>query len=124
MIGEPMHVTLKEWNSTMCQLYQLSSEKWGIHYTLSSAIVTNQQLFEKHLCIQSVHNEKYKQFPLCYHKINTFRCQERINGIQGKTLVEWIAVCVKAPLGPKQLWTAKTIKPNALAIVKLHEGIS
>ena len=45
--------------------------------------ITNQELFEKRLCNQCSHYEKYGRFPLQreaithYRKINTFPCQKR-----------------------------------------------
>ena len=50
----------KKRNGAACPsyVYQLSSEKWSIHYTLLSAMFnllhssTNQELFETYLCYQ------------------------------------------------------------------------
>ena len=45
---------------------------------------TNQEVFEKHLCIKSSHYEKYGRFSryakeaiTCNHQINAFHCQQR-----------------------------------------------
>ena len=76
----------------MCPSYQLSSEKWSIYFTTLSAMfntlhsITNQELFENHLCDQSSHNEKYGHFLLWmetimhYRQINNFHCQQRWMG--------------------------------------------
>ena len=83
MTGEPMHTASKiEW----CRAPQLSlsSEKLSIHYAALLAMfnplynITNQELFEKHLCNQSSHYEKYGRFLLqrkavtCYRKSTPF----------------------------------------------------
>ena len=89
-----IHAYRKKW-CRVPQLYQLSSEKWSIHYALLSAMFnplhssTNQELIEKHLCNQNSHYEKYGRFLLwrevitCYHQIDTFRCQQRWLGHKG-----------------------------------------
>ena len=85
---QSMHTKRKK-RCRVPQLYQLSSEKCSIHYTSLSAMFnplhssTNQELFEKHLCNQSSHYEKYGRFLfqreaiMCYCQIDTFRCQQR-----------------------------------------------
>ena len=50
---------------------------------------TNQELFEKHLCYQNSHYDKYTRFPLrreaimCYPQIDIFHCQQRWMGHKG-----------------------------------------
>ena len=41
--------------------------------------ITNQELFENHLCYQNSHYDKYvgSEAIMCYHQIGTFRCQQR-----------------------------------------------
>jgi len=79
----------------LAPVYQLSSEKWSNQYTSLAAVLnplynsTNQQLFEKNLCYQSshyviMHNFCYKWRPSCaFHKINTFRDEQRWIGHKG-----------------------------------------
>ena len=68
--------------------YHLKSEASITHTSLPALLnplhcSTKQELFEKHLCNQNSHYEKYGRFPLrreaitCYHRIDTFRCQQR-----------------------------------------------
>ena len=70
MTSEPTHTAPKEGNGTTRPSYQLSSEKCSINYTSLLAMfnllrsITNQELFDKHLCNQSSHYEKYGQFSL------------------------------------------------------------
>jgi len=94
----------------------------------------NQKLFEKQLCNQSSHYEKYRQFPLhkgaitCYQLINTFAFSKdewNTKEDHEKCNVRSV-VCQKAPLRLKQCWTAKKIKLVALVVIELRlsEGIS
>ena len=70
MTSEPTHTASKEGSGTTCPSYQLSSEKCSINYTSLLAMfnllrsITNQELFDKHLCNQSSHYEKYGLFSL------------------------------------------------------------
>ena len=89
---QPVHT---ERNGAASQLYQLSSEKWSIHYASFLAMFNplhssmNQELLEKYVCNQNSHYDKYQQFPLrreaitCYRQIDTFRCQQRRMGHKG-----------------------------------------
>ena len=85
---------------------------WSIHFPSLSAMFnllhssTNQEVFEKHLCNQGSHYEKYGRFLLCkgsHHQFNTFHCQQR----QRRILVSpwrmhWMYCSMpKAPLGLK-----------------------
>jgi len=120
------------------QLYQLSSEKktlrcWlcSIHYTvlrINNCLKRN----------QSSHYENYGWFPLQMEAITCipqnwhFLWWAKMNGAQQRRVLvsPWRMHCMnsgiqKAPLGLKQCWTAKQIKPVSLAIVELRlsEGI-
>ena len=59
----------KKWCRTS-QLYQLSYEKWSIHYASLLTVFNplhnsmNQELFDKHLCYKNSRYEKYGRFPL------------------------------------------------------------
>ena len=87
MTGELTHTTSRERNGVARLSYQLSSEKYTL-YPLRFIVsyvqpITNQEMFEKHLCNQSSHYEKYGRFLLqreaitYYYQIDTFRCQQR-----------------------------------------------
>ena len=70
MTSESTHTASKEGNGTTCPSYQLLSEKCSINYTSLLAVfnllrsITNQELFDKHLCNQSSRYEKYGLFSL------------------------------------------------------------
>ena len=140
MTGKPTHTTSKERNGNARPSYQLSSEKWSIHYASLLAVfnslhnVMNQELFEKHLCNQSSHYKKYGRFPLwreaitCYCQIDTFCCQQRWMGHKGG---HWWMHCTycgvpKGTCPAEAMSNSEKIKPIALAIIKVHlsEGIS
>jgi len=98
---------------------------------------SNQELFEKHLCNQGSHYEKYRQFPL--HKgsqhVQTpnqcFSLSAKMNGTQRRTLVSPRRIHFTYCGMPKGTSLAEAtsnhekIKPIALAIIKLclTEGI-
>ena len=62
------HTASKERNGTIHPRHQLSPEKWSIHNASLSSMsnplhrITNQELFEKHLCNQSSHCENMDKF--------------------------------------------------------------
>ena len=68
----------KKWRCTPAPIIV----KYPLHFVVSHVqpvhSITNQELFEKHLCNRSSHYEKYRQFPLqreaitCYHLIDTY----------------------------------------------------
>ena len=82
--------------SWWCHALQISSEKWSIHYASLSAIFNlshssmNQQLFEKHLCNQSIHNEKYECVTCkrCHHvlPLNGHIKKDKCNKDTGKSM--------------------------------------
>ena len=102
---------------------------WSIHCPSLSAMFNslhssmNQEPFEKYLCNQGSHYEKYGRFPL--HKEShhlqplnqCFSLSAKINGTQGghwKVHGECIArstVCQKARLRLKRCWTVKKSSP-------------
>ena len=137
------HTYQKKWHHTP-QLYQLLSEKWRIHYASVLAMFnplysnTNRELFEKHLCNQSSHYEKYGWFPFrreAYHVLplnRHFSLSAKMNGTQRRTLVSpWrmhFMYC-SIPKGTSQdeaMLNSEKIKPVAVVIIELHlsEGIS
>ena len=94
MTGEPMHTTSEMVPCVPATVERLKSEVsimlfWQLCSTRPLHSISNQELFEKHLCNQNSHYEKYGQFLLqreaitCYHQINTFCCQQRLMGHKG-----------------------------------------
>ena len=119
---------------------------WSIHFHSLSSILnslhssTNQEVFEKHLCIKSSHYEKYGQLRISLHKGSHhvlppnwhFSLSAKINGTQRRTLVSpWRMTLYILQYAKRRLsgwsnveqWKIKLI---ALAVIKLRlsEGIS
>jgi len=107
---------------------------WSIHCSSLSAIFnllhysTNQELFEKHLCNQGSHYEKYrddfrytKKAIMCNYQINTFHYQQRWMEHKGghwlvpKECIGRTAVCQKAPLRLKRHQTVKKNQASNLS---------
>ena len=72
----------------------------------------NQELFEKHLCNQSSHYEKYRQFPFWKEAIIKLvpfavsKDKRNTKDDTGKSMKSTV-VCQKAPLGLKKTQTTK-----------------
>ena len=121
--------------------YQLSSEKWSIHYASLSAMfnplhsIMNQELFKNNLCNQSSLNEKVQMISITkgsHHVLPPnwhFLLSAEMNGTQRRTLVStWVMHCTYCNMhlsGQSNIEQWK-IKPVALAVIELHlfEGIS
>jgi len=92
----------------------------------------NQQLFEKLLCNQINHYERYGQFPLrkevitCYHQSDTFLLSVKMNGMHREDTGKSMKNALYVLWYVKDTSYAEVSKPVALAIVQLHwfEGIS
>ena len=112
-----MHTERKKW-CRVPQLYELSSEKWNIHYTLLSAMFNplhssaNQELFEKHYN-QNSHYENYGWFPeaiTCYRQNRHFLLSEKMNGTQRRTLVSpWRMHCTYCGMPKGTSWAKATL---------------
>jgi len=118
---------------------------WSIHCPPLSAMFNslhsslNQELFEKHLCNQGSHYEKYGRFPLRKGSIHVqppnqyFSLSAKMNGTQRRTMISrWRMYCTYYSM-PKRLlsgWSDVKQWKNqaciALAVIELHqsEGIS
>jgi len=126
--------TMQKYNGATCSSYNLKL-KYPLPNSLHSR--TNQELFEKYLCNQSSHYEKYgwfllrKEANMCNHQINTFHCQQRwIKHKGGHWLVPEqcigrTAVCQKAPSWTKTTSNSEKIKQIVLDVIELRwsEGI-
>jgi len=128
MTGEPTCTAWKDRNCAMRLNCHIKSEvSITLCYLLCSAcyIAINQEPFKMHLCDQSSHHEKYKQFHYKRkpsHATTKLTLFAVMNGTQRRTLVSpWRMHCTYCGTPPGTSWAEATLNSvkSVLAIIKL-----